>query len=187
MRTHAKSTNIVPYQPFFVQKLIITIMKFTILATLLSSAVAFAPQSTGRVSTAVNSDELNGWVPNESEFAWGLPGSIGPIEEFDPLGFAKDTPLGTMLQWREAEVQHGRVAMLAVLGMFTSRCSRSLIYCRFISSQFSSSSFACYFLCQVCWLLRNLLSTTHSLRLIIRILDQPSDTWMRSMPYLHSS
>ena len=24
---------------------------------------------------------------------------------------------GTMLQWREAEVQHGRVAMLAVLGM----------------------------------------------------------------------
>lgn len=95
-------------------------MKFTILTSLLGSAAAFAPQSTGRVSTAVNSDELNGWVPNESEFAWGLPGSIAPIEEFDPLGFAKDTPLQNMLQWREAEVQHGRVSMLAVLGMFTS-------------------------------------------------------------------
>lgn len=92
-------------------------MKITILTTLLGSSAAFAPQSTGRVSTAVNSDELNGWVPNESEFAWGLPGSIAPIEEFDPLGFAKDIPLQNMLQWREAEVQHGRVSMLAVLGM----------------------------------------------------------------------
>jgi len=92
-------------------------MKITILTTLLCSSAAFAPQSIGRVSTAVNSDELNGWVPNESEFAWGLPGSIAPIEEFDPLGFAKDIPLQNMLQWREAEVQHGRVSMLAVLGM----------------------------------------------------------------------
>lgn len=91
-------------------------MKFSILATLLSSAAAFAPQSIGRVSTAVY-DDLYGWEPNENEFAWGLPGSLAPVGEFDPLGFAKDTPLGTMLQWREAETQHGRVAMLAVLGM----------------------------------------------------------------------
>lgn len=91
-------------------------MKFSILATLLSSAAAFAPQSIGRVSTAVY-DDLYGWQPNENEFAWGLPGSLAPVGEFDPLGFAKDTPLGTMLQWREAETQHGRVAMLAVLGM----------------------------------------------------------------------
>jgi len=75
------------------------IMNSVILATLLSSAAAFAPQSTGRVSTAVN--EVN-WQPNESEFAYGLPGSLAPVGEFDPLGFAKDTPLATMLQWREA-------------------------------------------------------------------------------------
>jgi hypothetical protein len=94
-------------------------MKFSILATLLSTAAAFAPQPAGRVSTAVY-DDLNGWVPNESEFAWGLPGSLPPVGEFDPLGFAKDTPLATMLQWREAEAQHGRVAMLAVLGMLVT-------------------------------------------------------------------
>lgn len=91
-------------------------MKFSILATLLSSAAAFAPQSTGRISTAVY-DDLYGWEPKESEFAWGLPGSLPPAGQFDPLGFAKDTPLQTMLQWREAELQHGRVSMLAVLGM----------------------------------------------------------------------
>ena len=27
------------------------------------------------------------------EFAWGLPGSIAPIENFDPLGLADGTPL----------------------------------------------------------------------------------------------
>jgi hypothetical protein len=74
-------------------------MNSVILATLLSSAAAFAPQSTGRVSTAVN--EVN-WQPDESAFAYGLPGSLAPVGEFDPLGFAKDTPLATMLQWREA-------------------------------------------------------------------------------------
>ena len=91
-------------------------MKLTIIATLISTAAAFAPASTGRVSTAVR-DSLNGWVPDESEFAWGLPGSIDPIQNFDPLGFAEGTPLGTMKQWREAEVQHGRVSMLAALGL----------------------------------------------------------------------
>ncbi len=85
-------------------------MKLTILATLLSSSAAFAPLSqTGRTSTAV-SDSFNGWVPDESKIAFGLPGALPPFEDgFDPLGFAEGTPLGTMKQWREAEVQHGRV------------------------------------------------------------------------------
>ena len=47
----------------------------------------------------------------------GLPGSLPPAGQFNPLGFAKGTPLQTMLQWREAELQHGRVSTLAVLGM----------------------------------------------------------------------
>ncbi|KAL7535896.1 hypothetical protein ACHAXR_011570, partial [Thalassiosira sp. AJA248-18] len=90
-----------------------------ILATFLSSAAAFAPASTGRTSTAVR-DNLNGWVPDENAFAWGLPGSLDPAPEFDPLGFAANTPLGTMKQWREAETQHGRVAMLAALGLLVT-------------------------------------------------------------------
>jgi len=91
-----------------------------VLATLLSSAAAFAPaQQSARVSTAVK-DSLNGWVPDESEFAWGLPGALAPVGNFDPLGFAKDTPLGTMRQWREAEVSHSRVAMLAAIGMLVT-------------------------------------------------------------------
>jgi len=62
----------------------------------------------------------NGWAPDESKFAYGLPGSVAPIPEFDPLGFAKGATLGQMKRYREAEVTHGRVAMLAVLGFLTA-------------------------------------------------------------------
>merc|ERR1711939_746419 len=39
-----------------------------------------------------------------------------PVPEFDPAGFATDCTLNEMKRYREAEVTHGRVAMLAVLG-----------------------------------------------------------------------
>ncbi len=96
-------------------------MKLAVIATLLSTTAAFAPtQQTGRTSTAVR-DSLNGWVPDDSKFAYGLPGTLPPFEDgFDPLGFAEGTPLATMRQWREAEIQHGRVAMLAALGLLVT-------------------------------------------------------------------
>merc|ERR1712176_1209297 len=58
----------------------------------------------------------SGWVADESKFAYGLPGALAPVGDFDPLGFAKDADLGTMKRYREAEVTHGRVSMLAVIG-----------------------------------------------------------------------
>ena len=57
---------------------------------------------------------LNGWVPDETIFVWGLPGNCPPLGDFDPLNFAKD--LATVRRYREAEVMHGRVAMVAFLG-----------------------------------------------------------------------
>jgi hypothetical protein len=59
---------------------------------------------------------MNGWKSDSSAFAYGLPGSISPIEDFDPLGFAAGATEGEMKRYREAEVTHGRVAMLAALG-----------------------------------------------------------------------
>lgn len=64
---------------------------------------------------------LNGWVPSENEFAWGLPGKVAPFAEgFDPLGFTNLASLGEMKRYREAEVTHGRVAMLAALGFIVA-------------------------------------------------------------------
>merc|ERR1712086_851367 len=68
------------------------------------------------VRASVQQAELNGWVPDENEFAWGLPGSLDPVGNFDPAGFAEGCSLNQMKTYREAELQHGRVAMLASVG-----------------------------------------------------------------------
>lgn len=63
---------------------------------------------------------VNGWTADESAFCWGLPGSVAPISTFDPLGLSKDLDLTEMKRYREAEVTHGRVAMLATIGFLVS-------------------------------------------------------------------
>ena len=72
--------------------------------------------SLSRQASSSSLKSLNGWTADESAFAYGLPGSISPVADFDPLGFAAGATLGEMKRYREAEVTHGRVAMLAALG-----------------------------------------------------------------------
>merc|ERR1711966_193425 len=45
-----------------------------------------------------------------------MPGALAPVGFFDPLGFATNADESTLKRYREAEVTHGRVAMLAVIG-----------------------------------------------------------------------
>jgi hypothetical protein len=62
---------------------------------------------------------INGWTPDASLPCYGLPGSVAPTGYFDPLGFAQTgISLNDIKRYREAEVQHGRVAMLATVGYF---------------------------------------------------------------------
>jgi len=81
-----------------------------------TAPTSFSSSSTSLRMSEVVSEEANGWVPDPSQFAWGLPGSLSPVENFDPFGFATDCDLDTMKRYREAETTHGRVAMLAVIG-----------------------------------------------------------------------
>merc|ERR1719502_1775916 len=55
---------------------------------------------------------------NGVEFAKSLPGVTGPLGFFDPLGFcsAEDITEGKIKFYREVELKHGRVGMLAALG-----------------------------------------------------------------------
>jgi hypothetical protein len=48
--------------------------------------------------------------------AQDMAGVTGPLGFFDPLGFATDTPAGKLLFYREVELKHGRICMLAALG-----------------------------------------------------------------------
>ena len=49
----------------------------------------------------------------------GLIGDIAPTGFFDPLGLSNGKDAATLKQWREAELKHGRVCMLASMGMLT--------------------------------------------------------------------
>merc|ERR1719421_1682120 len=46
-----------------------------------------------------------------------LAGISAPMNYFDPLGFTTPTTAGKFLFYREVELKHGRVAMLAALGI----------------------------------------------------------------------
>jgi|Transcript_15202 hypothetical protein len=71
-------------------------------------------------ASAFGSSKAPAFTPDSTAFAYGLPGSISPITNFDPLGFAATADYETMKQYREAELQHGRVAMLGALGMLVT-------------------------------------------------------------------
>ena len=47
------------------------------------------------------------------------PGITAPFGYFDPAGFSATKSAGELKKWREAELKHGRVAMLAALGILT--------------------------------------------------------------------
>jgi hypothetical protein len=81
-------------------------MKFVAaLLALVGSAAAFAPAPSANKATS-----LKAFVAEE------LPGSLAPVGFFDPLGFAEKADEATMKRYREAELTHGRVAMLATVG-----------------------------------------------------------------------
>jgi light-harvesting complex I chlorophyll a/b binding protein 1 len=51
------------------------------------------------------------------EYAQQLPGVTQPFPNiFDPLNFLENTTVPEVRRWRESEITHGRVSMLAVLG-----------------------------------------------------------------------
>merc|ERR1712072_181354 len=82
-------------------------MKFSTAATFLLSAATVSGFSS--VAPTLK--------PDANAFAYGLPGALEPVGNFDPLGLAEGKDFETIKGYREAELQHGRVAMLASLGM----------------------------------------------------------------------
>jgi Chlorophyll A-B binding protein len=113
-------------------------LSLTLIASTMGTACAFAPSavvSSSKSSLRMSSSEpdmavveegvvvpkvapINGWVPNESLPCYGLPGDIGPLGYFDPLGFCKEKELGGVKRFREAEIMHGRVAVSTYFQLF---------------------------------------------------------------------
>lgn len=93
-------------------------MKFLLaLPIVVGSVAAFAPQPVKpKLSSLDAYPTVNGWTADPDKFCAGLPGALAPVGEFDPLNFLEDLPVQEIKRYREAEVTHGRVAMLATVG-----------------------------------------------------------------------
>ena len=85
-----------------------TMSTYLVAALLLTAASAFSPIS--RPATVTRSVALSAYD------AKTLPGNTGPLGFFDPLGLCPDNEK-KFKRYRESELKHGRVAMLAVLGV----------------------------------------------------------------------
>ena len=126
-------------------------MKLAIFAALVGSAAAFAPSSPMGASSALRMSEpaaeeaaapaeespfvaapaatvINGWSADASLPMYGLPGASAPFGFFDPLGFTKDADINGVKRLREAEVMHGRVAMMATLGYLIGESTPTITY-----------------------------------------------------------
>jgi hypothetical protein len=129
-------------------------MKLAIFLASISAAGAFAPSAsraaTHCMSLAMSEEEtetvvvneapveteppapayptLNGWTPDPSLPCWGLPGVSAPLGFFDPLGFSKDKELTGAKRLREAEIMHGRVGMMAVVGFLIGENTPTIAY-----------------------------------------------------------
>lgn len=85
------------------------------------------------------SPRLNGWVPDYDKFCYGLPGNCAPLGEFDPLGFAqKGVPLEDVQRYREAEVMHARVAMMASVGYLAGEAASPVVWHGLVSGPANS-------------------------------------------------
>lgn len=87
-------------------------MKTAIVASLIASAAAFAPASNKQATTSSITSALSAF---EKDF-----GALTPLGYFDPLQLTTDGDQENFDRLREAEVRHGRCAMLAVTGWLTT-------------------------------------------------------------------
>ena len=54
----------------------------------------------------------------DASFCYGLPGAIAPLNRFDPANVLDGKSMSEVYRLREAEIQHGRVSMVACTGFF---------------------------------------------------------------------
>jgi len=82
-------------------------MALSLASVSVNAFVAPAVQPRAAVPTMAASD---------SDFCYGLPGNIAPAGNFDPANLLEGTSKAEVYRWREAELAHGRVGMLAAAG-----------------------------------------------------------------------
>eukprot|EP00879_Flechtneria_rotunda_P019403 GHRR01020380.1.p1 GENE.GHRR01020380.1~~GHRR01020380.1.p1 ORF type:complete len:176 (+),score=77.37 GHRR01020380.1:129-656(+) len=82
-----------------------------------SSAAAAKPSARNVALRAAAPETAPAVTQDGHEYAKTLPGISQPFPDmFDPAGFTRGAKVRDIRRWRESEIVHGRVAMLAALG-----------------------------------------------------------------------
>eukprot|EP00904_Undaria_pinnatifida_P009987 jgi/Undpi1/6118/HiC_scaffold_20.g08603.m1 len=90
-------------------------------ATLIASSTAFVTPPLAVRSAAPASSSSLSMQSDGTMYAATLPGApFSDGKVFDPLELADGASPGDIKRWREAEIKHGRVAMLASLGVIVA-------------------------------------------------------------------
>lgn len=94
------------------------VLKTLCMATLAASTVAFSPAnvpSSSRSVTCLNADMSKSipFLVRPEKLDGSMPGDVG----FDPMGLSEIQQDLNYARW--AEIKHGRISMLAILGMLT--------------------------------------------------------------------
>lgn len=83
------------------------------------NTVAFAPKIAPRAQLQMVASPISKGTKADAEFCYGLPGNIAPAGDFDPANLLAERTKGEVYRFREAELTHGRVGMLAAAGFLT--------------------------------------------------------------------
>ena len=107
----AHPPHLLPQPPIAMLSLAVNSLSF--------NAPALAPRAgraAVRMQEAAMSPEAEAPPPEPVFSVKDLPGITDPLGFFDPLNFCEDASEGKIKFYREVELKHGRVAMLAALG-----------------------------------------------------------------------
>ena len=100
-------------------------LAFALAATCASTSALVAPTA-AKASSALN--VATSYDPSDFSDVTALPGILAPVEFFDPMGFAKDASESELKRYREAELTHGRVAMLASIGFLVGESGATPLF-----------------------------------------------------------
>jgi hypothetical protein len=78
-----------------------------------------AKVSTLLKATVSSKEEITG-IPKNPEDVLGKVGALAPLGFWDPAGISTNVPAGRLLFYREVELKHGRICMLASLGILVA-------------------------------------------------------------------
>ncbi|KAH8066182.1 chlorophyll A-B binding protein [Aureococcus anophagefferens] len=99
------------------------------LAFALAARLGVRPRGAGgRQGVHVLNVATTSYDPSDFSDVTKLPGILAPVEFFDPLNFAADASESELKRYREAELTHGRVAMLASVGFLVGESGATPLF-----------------------------------------------------------